>query len=147
MGTGAFGTCARIQRVSGIRVLNTTKSVSINLYQENIRLSFKRKNQTPQEELSFYGGRGAGGGKKQKGLYLEISSKSQAAWSFKHKNQSSFLMILGTKWPRPAHPTGQLSSMCWMYRGLGNKLKFTAVSIPRNWPYIERVQWILYETS
>ena len=101
-------------------------------FNQFVSLSLKKKNQTPQKELTFYG-EGKKKKKRQKGLDLEISSKCQASWSSKHKYQGSFL-IVGTKMTKtntvPQVP--HLSSMCWKCRGLGNKLTFTAVFIPRN---------------
>ena len=64
-------------------------------FNQFVSLSFKKKNQTPQKELTFYS-KGKKKKKKAKSIDLEISSKCQAAWSSKHKYQGSFL-IVGTK--------------------------------------------------
>lgn len=107
MRTGAFGTCARIQHGSSIRVHNAVSC--INVFQSICIIIIKKKNQTPQKELTFYGeGKKK---KRQKGLDLEISSKCQASWSSKHKYQGSFL-IVGTKMTKTNTVPQVISQVC-----------------------------------
>lgn len=78
-------------------------------FNQFVSLSLKKKNQTPQKELTFYGeGKKK---KRQKGLDLEISSKCQASWSSKHKYQGSFL-IVGTKMTKTNTVPQVISQVC-----------------------------------
>lgn len=84
----------QIQHVPSIRVHN---AVSCNNQCQSIcirrRVGYhlKKKIKLQKKNFPFMARKKK---KRQKGLDLEISSKCQAAWSSKHKNQR-------TKWPRP----------------------------------------------
>lgn len=122
--------CARIH-VSSSRVLNL---IQLSLFRSTclrrrVGGSFKKKkNKALKEKLFFYEKN-----KSKKVSNLEKSPKSQEALGSKHKNLRKFLMILRTRWPKPAQShRSALSSVCWKYKRTGEHVEVHSYIILRN---------------
>lgn len=142
MRTGAFGTCARIQHGSSIRVHNAVSC--INVFQSICIIIIKKKksNSTKRTYLLWWGKKK----KRQKGLDLEISSKCQASWSSKHKYQDSFL-IVGTKMTKTNTVPQVISQVCvGSAEDWGTSWRLQLYSSPEMTIYWASSE-VLYETS
>ena len=142
MRTGAFGTCARIQHGSSIRVHNAVSC--INVFQSICIIIIKKKKiKLHKKNLPFMVREKK---KRQKGLDLEISSKCQASWSSKHKYQGSFL-IVGTKMTKTNTVPQVISQVCvGSAEDWGTSWRLQLYSSPEMTIYWASSE-VLYETS